>query len=121
MSERTDVAPVPEGEYFEANRFPRLSLLLAGVGVLSLGLCVVAAFVDRHQFSFSWLFAFAFFFFPSYFRACIRERSLSSSFCNCMYSALARSTISLFLLMRARSRGRAEPFGVAEVARTVSR
>ena len=62
MSERSDVAPVPEGEYFEANRFPGLSLLLAVVGLLSLGLCVVGAFVNRHQFSFSWLFAFAFFF-----------------------------------------------------------
>jgi hypothetical protein len=62
MSERSDVAPVPEGEYFEANRFPGLSLLLAVVGLLSLGLCFVGAFVNRHQFSFSWLFAFAFFF-----------------------------------------------------------
>src|SRR5438876_6153658 len=62
MSERSDVVPVPEGEYFEANRFPGLSLLLAVVGLLSLGLCVVGAFVNRHQFSFSWLFAFAYFF-----------------------------------------------------------
>ena len=62
MSERSDVIPVPEGEYLEANRFPGLSLLLAVVGLVSLGLCVVGAFVNRHQFSFSWLFAFAFFF-----------------------------------------------------------
>ena len=62
MSERSDVVPVPEGEYLETNRFGGLSLLLAMVGLLSLGLCVVGAFVDRHQFSFSWLFAFAFFF-----------------------------------------------------------
>jgi hypothetical protein len=62
MSERSDVVPVPEGEYLETNRFAGLSLLLAGVAVVSLGLCVVGAFVDRHQFSFSWLFAFAFFF-----------------------------------------------------------
>jgi hypothetical protein len=62
MSERSDVVPVPEGEYVEANRFPGLSLLLAVVGLVSLGLCVVGAFVNRHQFSFSWLFAFAFYF-----------------------------------------------------------
>ena len=61
MSERSDV-PVPEGEYLEGNRFPGLSLLLALVGLVSLGLCVVGAFINRHQFSFSWLFAFAFFF-----------------------------------------------------------
>src|SRR3984893_12137271 len=62
MSERSDVIPVPEGEYFETNRFPGLSLLLGVVGLLSLALCVVGAYVNRHQFSFSWLFAFAFFF-----------------------------------------------------------
>ncbi len=61
MSERSDVVPVPEGQYFEANRFPALSLLLAVVGLLSLGLCVVGAVVNRHQFSFSWLFAFAYY------------------------------------------------------------
>jgi len=62
MSERSDVMPAPEGEYLEANRFPGLSILLAVVGLVSLGLCVVGAFVNRHQFSYSWLFAFAFFF-----------------------------------------------------------
>src|SRR4051812_9456319 len=62
MSERSDVVPVPEGEYLEANRFAGFSFLLAIVGLISLGLCVVGAFWYRHQFSFSWLFAFAFFF-----------------------------------------------------------
>lgn len=62
MSERFDVAPVPEGEYFEGNRFGRLSLVLGAVGLVSLVLCVVGAFVDRQQFSFSWLFAFTYFF-----------------------------------------------------------
>jgi hypothetical protein len=62
MSERSDVIPVPEGEYVETNRFAGLSLLLAVVGLLSLGICAVGAFTNRHQFSFSWLFAFAFFF-----------------------------------------------------------
>jgi hypothetical protein len=62
MSERSDVVPVPEGEFVETNRFAGLSLLLGLTGFLSLGVCVVGAFVDRHQFSFSWLFAFAFFF-----------------------------------------------------------
>ena len=36
MSERLDVAPVPEGQYVEANRFAGLSLLLAVIGLLSL-------------------------------------------------------------------------------------
>lgn len=62
MSERSDVVPVPEGEYVEANRFPGLSMMLAVAGLISLGLCVVGAFVNRVQFSYSWLFAFAFFF-----------------------------------------------------------
>src|SRR6186997_3701211 len=62
MSERSDVVPVPEGEYIEANRFPGLSLLLGVVGLVSLALCIVGAINDKHQFSFSWLFAFAFFF-----------------------------------------------------------
>ena len=62
MSERSDVVPVPEGEYIEANRFPGLSLLLGVVGMVSLALCIVGAINDKHQFSFSWLFAFAFFF-----------------------------------------------------------
>ena len=62
MSERSDVVPTPEGEYIEANRFGPLSLLLAIVGIVGLGLSVVGAFVARHQFSFSWLFAFAFYF-----------------------------------------------------------
>jgi hypothetical protein len=62
MSERSDVVPVPEGEYLETNRFAGFSFLLAIVGLVSLGLCVVGAFWYRHPFSFSWLFAFAFFF-----------------------------------------------------------
>ena len=62
MSERSDVVPAPEGEYVEANRFAGLSFLLGVIGLVSLGLCVVGAFTNRVQFSFSWLFAFAFFF-----------------------------------------------------------
>src|SRR5438270_10319566 len=62
MSERSDIVPTPEGEYIEATRFAPLSLLLALVGVIGLGLSVVGAFVAPHQFSFSWLFAFAFYF-----------------------------------------------------------
>ena len=62
MSERSDVVPAPEGEYVEANRFAGLSFLLGAIGLVSLGLCVVGAFTNRVQFSFSWLFAFAFFF-----------------------------------------------------------
>ena len=62
MSERADVAPVPEGEYFESNRFAGLSFILALVGFAGLALSVVGAFVSQPQFSFSWLFAFAFYF-----------------------------------------------------------
>jgi hypothetical protein len=62
MSERSQVVPTPEGEYFESNRFTGLSLLLGLIGLVALALCVVGAFVNPHQLSFSWLFAFAFFF-----------------------------------------------------------
>jgi hypothetical protein len=62
MSDRPAELPVPEGEYFEPNRFAWLSLLLGVVALVALGLCVVGVFVSRTEFSFSWLFAFAFFF-----------------------------------------------------------
>ena len=62
MSERSDVVPVPEGEFIEPNRFSGLSVILALLGLVGLALSVVGAFVSPHQFSFSWLFAFAFFF-----------------------------------------------------------
>jgi hypothetical protein len=62
MSERSDVVPVPEGEYVEPNRFAGLSFVLAIIGLIGLALSGVGAFVNPHQFSFSWLFAFAFFF-----------------------------------------------------------
>ncbi|MEY2493685.1 MAG: hypothetical protein QOJ45_177 [Verrucomicrobiota bacterium] len=62
MSERSDVVPVPEGEFIEPNRFSSLSMILVLLGLIGLGLSVVGAFVSPHQFSFSWLFAFAFFF-----------------------------------------------------------
>jgi hypothetical protein len=58
MSERTDI-PQPEGEYFEANRFGGLSILLGLIAFVSLVLCVVGAFIQPAQFAFSWLFAFA--------------------------------------------------------------
>jgi hypothetical protein len=62
MSERSQAVPTPEGEYFERNRFAGLSLLLGVIALVALVLCAVGAFVDPHQFSYSWLFAFAFFF-----------------------------------------------------------
>src|SRR6266699_1779464 len=62
MSERSQAVPTPEGEYFERSRFAGLSLLLGVIAVVALVLCAVGAFVDPHQFSYSWLFAFAFFF-----------------------------------------------------------
>src|SRR4026207_239042 len=62
MSERSHTVPTPEGEYFESNRFAGLSSLLGLIAIVALALCVVGAFLNPHQFSYSWLFAFAFFF-----------------------------------------------------------
>src|SRR6266403_3348125 len=62
MSDRPHELPIPEGEYFETNRFGGLSVLLAAIAFVALVLCVVGASVDADQFSFSWLFAFGFFF-----------------------------------------------------------
>ena len=62
MSERLQTVPTPEGEYFDSSRFTGLSFVLGIVAVVALVLCVVGAFVNPHQFSYSWLFAFAFFF-----------------------------------------------------------
>jgi hypothetical protein len=62
MSERSQTVPTPEGEYFESSRFTGLSLLLGLIAVVALALCVVGAFVNPQQLSYSWLFAFAFFF-----------------------------------------------------------
>ncbi len=62
MSERSHVVPKPDGEFFEAGRFSGLSLVLAIVAIVGLGLSVVGAIFWPVQFSFSWLFAFAFFF-----------------------------------------------------------
>src|SRR5436305_3788984 len=62
MSERLHTAPMPEGEYFDSRRFTGLSTLLGVIAVVSLVLCLVGAFVNPHQFSYSWLFAFVFFF-----------------------------------------------------------
>src|SRR3989442_9367589 len=62
MSERSQTVPVPEGEYFESSRFAGLSFLLGLTAVAALALCVLGAFVNPNQLSYSWLFAFAFFF-----------------------------------------------------------
>src|SRR5262249_51062848 len=62
MSERSHSAPTPEGEYFDSGRFAGLSSLLGLIAIVALALCVVGAFLNPHQFSYSWLFAFAFFF-----------------------------------------------------------
>ena len=62
MSERLHTEPMPEGEYFDGRRFTGLSILLGVIAVISLALCLVGAFVNPHQFSYSWLFAFVFFF-----------------------------------------------------------
>src|SRR5438094_9931780 len=62
MSERSQIIPAPEGEYFETSRFSGLSLLLAGGAVVGLLLCLIGALKDQPQFSFSWLFGFFYFF-----------------------------------------------------------
>src|SRR6185369_14226756 len=59
---RTHAVPTPEGEYFEKSRFAGLSVLLAIVAVVGLGLCVVGAIMSPLQFAYSWLFSFAFYF-----------------------------------------------------------
>src|SRR5437773_3138975 len=62
MSERSQIVPAPEGEYFETTRFSGLSLLLAGGAVVGLLLCLIGAITSPLQFSFSWLFGFIYFF-----------------------------------------------------------
>ncbi len=63
MSERSDVMPSARRRVFRSEPLLRVCRCCWLWSVLiSLGLCVVGAFVDRVQFSFSWLFAFAFFF-----------------------------------------------------------
>src|SRR4026207_1510681 len=62
MSERSQIVPAPEGEYFETSRFSGLSLLLAGGAVVGLLLCLIGAITSPLQFSFSWLFGFISFF-----------------------------------------------------------
>ncbi|PYI76932.1 MAG: hypothetical protein DMF04_07530, partial [Verrucomicrobia bacterium] len=62
MSERSQIVPAPEGEYFESSRFGGLSLLLAGGAIVGLFLCVIGAVKDEPQFSFSWMFGFIYFF-----------------------------------------------------------
>ena len=62
MSERSQIVPAPEGEYFETSRFTGLSLLLAAGAVVGLALCFFGALRDQPQFSFSWLFGFIYFF-----------------------------------------------------------
>jgi len=54
MSERLHTAPMPEGEYFDSRRFTGLSTLLGLIAIVSLVLCLIGAFVNPHQFSYSW-------------------------------------------------------------------
>ena len=62
MSERSQVVPTPEGEYFEGSRFAGLSMISGIVAVVALVLCLVGAFVNPKQFAYSWLFAYGYFF-----------------------------------------------------------
>ena len=50
MSERSQVVPTPEGEYFERDRFAGLSFLLGLIAFVALTLCVVGA-IGRINFS----------------------------------------------------------------------
>jgi hypothetical protein len=59
MSERSEVLPQPEGEYFESGRFAGLSVLLGAIAFVTLVLSVVGAYIEPQQFAFSWLFGFA--------------------------------------------------------------
>ncbi len=60
MSERSQVEPKPEGEYFENSRFSGLSLLLAIVALVGLALSALGAIFWPQQFAYSWLFGWAF-------------------------------------------------------------
>jgi len=62
MSERSNIPPAPEGEYFESNRFAGLSIVLGMTAFIALALCAVGVVMQPAQLSFSWLFAFAFYF-----------------------------------------------------------
>jgi hypothetical protein len=62
MSERLQVPPTPEGEYFESNRFAGLSAALGLIAVVMFALCAIGLAIAPAQLSFSWLFAFAFYF-----------------------------------------------------------
>ncbi|MFL6526754.1 MAG: hypothetical protein ACJ8IQ_01520 [Chthoniobacterales bacterium] len=62
MSERANVVPTPEGEFFEGNRFAGKSALFGILALIGIALSVVGAIVSPHQFAYSWLFGFAFYF-----------------------------------------------------------
>lgn len=62
MSERANVVPTPEGEFFETNRFAGKAAIAGIVGLVGIVLSVVGGFVAPHQFAFSWLFGFTYFF-----------------------------------------------------------
>ena len=62
MSERSNIPPAPEGEYFESSRFAGMSMLLGLIAFVALALCGAGVVLQPAQLSFSWLFAFAFYF-----------------------------------------------------------
>jgi len=62
MSERSNIPPAPEGEYFESSRFAGMSMLLGLIAFVALALCGAGVALQPAQLSFSWLFAFAFYF-----------------------------------------------------------
>jgi hypothetical protein len=62
MSERSNIPPAPEGEYFESSRFAGMSMLIGLIAFVALALCGAGVVLQPAQLSFSWLFAFAFYF-----------------------------------------------------------
>ncbi len=62
MSDRSQVVPTPEGEYFESARFSGLSVILGIVAILGLAVSLIGAVLSPEQFAYSWLFGFAFWF-----------------------------------------------------------
>jgi hypothetical protein len=59
MSERSQVVPTPEGEYFESARFSGLSMILGLVAIVGLIVSLIGAIISPEQFAYSWLFGFA--------------------------------------------------------------
>ncbi len=60
MSDRSQVVPTPEGEYFESARFSGLSVILGIVAILGLALSLIGAVLSPETLPSIWLLGFAF-------------------------------------------------------------